>query len=304
MVFVLKSFGTVRSHWMSRVIAAGLLISICTGLQASVPNQSIQKAPVDVVTVAGPTALDRGFSDLYNLDFDGAQREFSSWQGLHPNDPVGPVSEAAGYLFSEFNRLGVLEAQFFTDNKFMAGKKLSPDPALRSRFDQAIERGEKLAQARLAANQKDSDGLFSLTLANGLRADYAQLIEKRNLAALHYTRQASDWAQQLLAVDPHRYDALLATGFTKYVIGSMSAPMRWILRVGGLGGDKAAGIAELKTVSTQGHYLAPFARMLLAIAYVRENDKTSAIDMLSGLRRQFPANALFDREIRRLQTYP
>jgi hypothetical protein len=49
--------------------------------------------------------LDKGFSGLYNLDFAGAQKHFSIWQKLHPDDPVGPVSEAAGLLFSEFNRL-------------------------------------------------------------------------------------------------------------------------------------------------------------------------------------------------------
>ena len=49
---------------------------------------------------------------LYNLDFNGAQKDFSVWQTQHPDDPVGPVSEAAGCLFSEFNRLDVLKKQF------------------------------------------------------------------------------------------------------------------------------------------------------------------------------------------------
>src|SRR5258708_29008146 len=60
----------------------------------------------DVVRVAPLTPLDHGFSGLYNLDFAGAQKDFAAWQAQHPADPVGPVSEAAGLLFSEFNRLG------------------------------------------------------------------------------------------------------------------------------------------------------------------------------------------------------
>ncbi len=65
--------------------------------------------------------MDRGFLGLYNLDFDGAQKDFSSWETQHPDDPVGPVSQAAGFLFSEFNRLGVLEGQFFeNDDSFAA----------------------------------------------------------------------------------------------------------------------------------------------------------------------------------------
>jgi hypothetical protein len=57
--------------------------------------------------------LDQGFSGLYNLDFAGAQDDFAAWETQHPENPMGPVSEAAGCLFSEFNRLGVLEAQFY-----------------------------------------------------------------------------------------------------------------------------------------------------------------------------------------------
>ena len=50
--------------------------------------------------------LDRGFGRLYDLDFTGAQKEFESWEKLNPENPMGPASEAAGILFSEFNRLG------------------------------------------------------------------------------------------------------------------------------------------------------------------------------------------------------
>src|ERR1700747_67714 len=80
----------------------------------------------DAPTAAVVTALDHGFSGLYNLDFAGAQKDFAAWQQMHPDDPVGPVSEAAGFLFSEFNRLGVLEGQFYeSDSSFTARSKLS-----------------------------------------------------------------------------------------------------------------------------------------------------------------------------------
>ena len=247
--------------------------------------------------------LDRGFTGLYNLDFGGAQENFASWQRMHPDDPMGPASEAAGFLFSEFNRLGVLEAQFYeNDQAFDKRPKLSPDPALRNRFRDAITRSETLAHARLSKDPKDRDALFAMTLSSGLQADYAALIEKRNLASLHFTKQASNSAQQLLAVCHNCYDALLATGFSKYIIGSMAAPVRWILRMGGLPADKQGGIADLQTTAKHGHYLAPFARILLAIAYVREKDKPRAVELLNGLKREFPGNTLFPREIEHLRS--
>lgn len=256
--------------------------------------------------IPGPTGispLDRGFTGLYNLDFGGAQQDFAAWQRLHPDDPVGPASEAAGFLFSEFNRLGVLEAQFYENDAAFADRpKLSPDPALRDHFQNAINRSETLARAKLAHDPKDRDALFAMTLSSGLQADYAALIEKKNLASLRFTRQASASGQQLLAVCHDCYDALLATGFSKYIIGSMAAPVRWILRIGGLPADKQGGIADLQTTAEHGHYLAPFARILLAIAYVREKDKARAMDLLGGLQREFPGNTLFPREIAHLRS--
>jgi hypothetical protein len=256
----------------------------------------------DIPGPAGVSALDRGFFGLYNLDFEGAQEDFAMWKQLHPEDPVGPVSEAAGLLFSEFNRLGVLEAQFFENDKAFDGRqKVTPDPLVRQHFMTAIGQAQNLAHQRLAKDPKDQDALFALTLSSGLQADYAALIEKRNLASLHYAKEASASAQQLLAVCHDCYDALVATGFSKYIIGSMAPPVRWILRMGGTPADKQGGIDDLQKTAAHGHYLAPFARILLAIAYVREKDKPQALQLLTGLRQEFPANTLFPREIAHLQ---
>jgi hypothetical protein len=245
--------------------------------------------------------LDRGFHLLYNLDFAGAHNVFATYEQTHPQDPLGPTSDAAGLLFSEFHRLGVLESQFYEDDKkFDNRPKLSPDPAVRARFNEAVEKAMELGQARLAKDPKDKNALFAMTLCNGLQADYAALIEKRNLTSLHFTKESAKWADKTLAADPGYYDAHIAGGISKYIIGSMAAPVRWLVRLGGVSGDKQEGIKELKLVSERGHYLAPFADILLAIAYVRDHDKQSARQILSQLHQEFPANPLFPEEMARL----
>ena len=72
--------------------------------------------------------------------------------------------------------------------------------------------------------------------------------------------------------------------------------------MGGLSADKQGGLADLQMTAEHGHYLAPFARVLLAIVYVREKNNSRALQLLAGLRRQFPANTLFPREIAHLQS--
>lgn len=274
---------------MRRVIlVAGLLVCWYGAAMAAEP-------PADIVT------LDSGFHFLYDLDFDHAHQAFAAWQQQYPDNPLGPACEAAALLFSEFNRLGVLESQFYQDDKaFEARRQFAPDPTLRARFDAALDQAEKWAQARLAKDNKNRDALFAMTMASGLRADYAGLIEKRNLASLHFTKQATAWAQQLLVVDPGCYDAHLATGVSQYIVGSMSAPVRWLVRLGGVSGDKEAGIRELQVTADRGQYLAPFARILLAIAYVREKDRQRARELLVALRNDFPQNPIFARQISRL----
>jgi len=246
--------------------------------------------------------LDGGFRRLYDLDFAGAEKEFDAWEQLNPENPMGPASKAAGILFSEFNRLGVLEAQFYENDSVFAGrKKYEADPSQRARFDEELDRAESLAKAKLGRDPHDRDALLAMTMAAGLRSDFAALIEKRNLASLHYTKEATAWANQLLAADPTCYDAHLAGGVSRYIIGSMAAPVRWILRVGGVQGDKQGGISELQTTADHGVLLAPFARILLAIAYVREKDTAHARVILLNLQREFPENTLFGKELARLE---
>jgi len=273
-----------------RITAAVCVLALLGAIPAKAAELSVSVPP-----------LDRGFQLLYNLDFAQAHGIFAAYEQSHPDDPLGPTSDAAGQLFSEFHRLGILESQFFEDDKkFDDRAKMIPDPAVRARFDAAVVRAESLAQARLAKNAKDKNALFAMTLCNGLEADYAALIEKRNIASLHYTKESTKWAEQTLAADPGNYDAHIAGGISKYIIGSMAAPVRWLVRLGGVSGDKQEGVKELKVVAERGHYLAPFADILLAIAYVRDHDKKHARELLAALRDEFPANPLFPQEIARL----
>ncbi|HYX67589.1 MAG TPA: hypothetical protein VE825_00530 [Terriglobales bacterium] len=250
-----------------------------------------------------PPSLDRGYHLLYSLHFPEAQQEFQRWQQQHPQDPLGPVSEAAGLLFSEFNRLGVLESQFYVkDSDFDKRPKLEPDPEIKAHFDADLVRAETLSRNLLERNPNQEDSLFVMALCSGLRADYAAMVEKRNLASLSYIKQGQQYADKLIALDPGYYDAYIALGTSKYIIGSQAAPVRWLLHLGGYGGDKKEGVHDLQLTAEHGRFLAPFARLLLAIAYLRDKDRRGARALLSGLQQEFPDNPLFEKEINRLDS--
>ncbi|HYL14972.1 MAG TPA: hypothetical protein VEV41_18160 [Terriglobales bacterium] len=154
-----------------------------------------------VAADSSPASLDRGFLLLYNLDFDRAQEHFASYQQQHADDPMGPVAEAAGLLFSELNRAGVLGTHFFDrDSSFRSRPTPKADPVLRDRLNSALQRAEVLAGPHLASDPNDRGALLAMTLVNGLRADYTAFFENRSRVALHYTRNATNYARQLLAI--------------------------------------------------------------------------------------------------------
>lgn len=246
--------------------------------------------------------LESGFHQLYGLDFDGAQKTFTAYQQLHREDPMGPGSEAAGVVFAELNRLGLLDSRvFMDDDAFRSLGAHRGDPKLYDQFLRAGSRTEILAQARLNRDPRDRDALLALSLISGLRADYAALIQDSKSTALGDIKQANNYAERLLAVCNDCDDAYVATGISEYLIGVRAAPLRWILRIGGYPGDKQRGIEHLRLAAQHGHLFAPFARLLLALAYLREKDPDDARSLLASLHSEYPSNALFARELQRLQ---
>src|SRR5271170_2225326 len=104
-------------------------------------------------SVSSTDELYRGWLKMYDLKFDEAHQVFNPWKQSHPQDSLGPASNAAAYLFSELARLGTLESELFTDNnRFVDRAKLHPDPEVRTRFNEEIERAEQLADAALKSS--------------------------------------------------------------------------------------------------------------------------------------------------------
>ncbi len=160
--------------------------------------------------------------------------------------------------------------------------------------------GEKLASASLAKNPLDDNASFARVLECGLRADYLALIEKRSVASLGYTKTGRALAEQLLSRNPNYYDAYLAVGVENYLLGITAAPVRWVLHLTGAETDKQQGIAKLRLTAQKGHLLMPFARLMLAVAALRDKDRGTAKQLLAGLVQEFPQNGLYARELARL----
>jgi hypothetical protein len=245
--------------------------------------------------------IDRGFRQMYNLNFDEAHQTFAQWERDHPTDPIGPVSNAAAYLFAEFDRLNILHSEFFVENSmFHRRPKVTPDAAVRQAFDQELDKSAGLSDKILVQTPDDPDALFAKILTLGLRADYEALIERREFDAMKVIKSSRATAEHLLMIQPNYYDAYLAVGVENYLFSLKAAPMRWILQAGGAQTDHDRGVEDLRLTAEKGRYLNPYARLLLAVAALRDKDVPKARDMLAALAREFPHNRLYAQELAQL----
>jgi hypothetical protein len=250
---------------------------------------------------ASEFSLQDGYSQMYNLEFDAAHQTFHNWELENPADPLGPVSDAAAFLFSEFDRLHILQSEFFEDDaNFNRSHRLAPDPAIKTQFEASLHRASQLADAKLAKSPNDPDAEFANVLVHGLRSDYLGLIDKNLLSSFSEVKQGRMLADRLLAAHPDYYDAYVAIGVENYMLGLKSAPMRWLLRMGGGQTDKQLGIEKMRLAAEHGRYLLPFARLLLAMAALRDKDKPHAKEHLTWLATQFPDNRLYREELSKI----
>src|SRR5260370_33091287 len=92
------------------------------------------------VTAHAATGLDEGYRDMYNRDFTAAHTAFNAWIAAHPEDPLGPASDAAAYLFTEFERLDIVSVHLFNDPTPTTAAKPAPtSPKLLPAFNQRTE---------------------------------------------------------------------------------------------------------------------------------------------------------------------
>ena len=270
------------------------------GLAAGIVSAASAQFPPNPITAAS-TGLDRGYFDMYDVNFAAAHTIFQQLLAQHPDDALAAGSDAAAYLFGEFDRLHIIDVELFADqSRFDNRSRLTPDPAVRQAFDNRCTQANELAAAALKRNPRDATAFYVKTLVSGMQSDYALMIDKRDLTALNLTKQASVYSHQALALSPTLYDAYLASGVENYMLSLKSAPLRWLLGVTGAATDRQEGVRLLTLTANQGHYLAPFARMMLSVAALRDGHSQQARAILIALSKQYPDNSLYERQLARI----
>ncbi|MEP7364524.1 MAG: hypothetical protein ABI972_14810 [Acidobacteriota bacterium] len=280
------------------MIRSLLAVLLLAAAGASAVRADETKHPIPEIKAA----LER----MYSFDFQSAHRMLDLYVASHPSEPLGPAFKASAYLFYEMDRMKILEGEFLVnDNRIKSNKRIDPDPKVRELFYQNISLAEGLAAKRLQTSPNDPSALFTLCMVEGMKTDYLAFIEKERMKSLSNAKQSQEHAIELRKRVPEFYDALLTSGISEYMIGSLPFFVKWFIRFPETDGDKGKAIENLQTVSRKGYYMGPFARILLAIIHLREKQPLEAKKMLEILTKEYPANPLLKREYEHLRLkYP
>jgi hypothetical protein len=256
---------------------------------------------VQAADLDSPTTIDRAFTHFYNYDFSGAQALLDEHIQAHPADPLAYSVRAAGLLFGEFDRQKILEMEFFADDDKVTNKRrVVSDPNVRARIFEATTTARKLGKDRLSTHPQDRDALMALCMASGIETDYSILIEKKYFRSFSLSKESQGYAHTLLSLNPPVYDAYLTLGSVEYTVGSMNWFFKLFVHFDQIEGSKLKGIENLEKVSNGGRYYGPFARILLAVIYLREKQPQKSLHYMQELAKEFPQNSLAHAQVARI----
>jgi tetratricopeptide (TPR) repeat protein len=285
---------------VSRLSSFALALLLCC---SAAPAQPLEDPAYPAFT--NVPELTDGFNLLYEQKFDQARAKFTEWESHNLDDPFGPTTIAASYLFEEFYRQGVLTSEFYCDDKrFLHGIEGKPNPERLKGFQQAISSARELATARLREKPNDPEALFALTMAAGMESNSLVVLLKKHLDGLKRMKEANDYAKQLLAQRPDALDAYVGPGSANYIIGCLSGTARFFLWFGGIHGDKRLGMEQVTKTAEGGRYLKPFAKILLALAALREKQYELAKTNLRELTEEYPDSPAFAAEYAKVMKRP
>lgn len=242
--------------------------------------------------------IQKGFEHFYNLEYDEAIAVFRQYIQRHPEEPRGYNHLAQSVLYREMLRAGALETELVSgNNPFLRRPKMNPSAEDQKQFDDAIRRSIELSQARLRQNDRDTQALYTLGVAHGLRANYNFLVRKAWREALRDATTARKLHNRVTELDPSFVDARLVQGVHEYVVGSLPWHWRALGFLIGFRGSKEEGIRILRQVAEKGQVNKLDAKVLLCAIYRRERQPALAVPLIQELLAAFPRNYLLYFEL-------
>jgi tetratricopeptide (TPR) repeat protein len=250
--------------------------------------------PVPAAAQDSPDALvTRAEGLAYDLDHQEALKLLRQSISLAPGDPRTHRALANVLWLNLLFQRGAVTVDHYLGSFSSSSVDLKKPPAdVDAEFRREVGKAIELAEQRVAAHPNDAQAHYDLGAAVGLQASYVATVEGRMLAGFRNARRAYDEHERVLALDPSRKDAGLIVGTYRYVVSTLSLPMRMMAYVAGFGGGRDVGIRMIEGAASSPSDSRVDALFALVLMYNRERRYDDALRMLQELRRLHPRNRL------------
>lgn len=235
----------------------------------------------------------RAFELAYNLDHDEAVSLLRNASAESPGDPS--LHRALGsilWLNLLFRRGAVTVDHYLGSFSRTQVELKKPPPDLDAAFRAHVERAIQLAEQRVTSSPRDPQAHYDLGAAVGLHASYIATVDGKMLAGFRRARRAFDEHEKVLELDSNRKDAGLVIGTYRYIVSTLSLPVRVMAYVVGFGGGRERGIRMLQETAAHRGESQTDAMFALVLVYNRERRFDDALKVLGDLRRMYPRNRL------------
>lgn len=226
------------------------------------------------------------------MEYDRSIHEFEQVVQSHPDDPFAINHLITGVMWKELYRIGALDSELYAKDSFLTSREFPPDPKVRARLKEMMDRAQALEEKRLQENPNDVDALYARGTTKGIRSTYMGLVEKSWLGALRNALAARRDHERVLELDPNYQDAKFVVGVHQYVVGSLNWAWKAAVAVVGVSGSRTKGIQYLYQASNAGGETSVDAKIALSLFLRREQRYKEAIELVGGLLQQYQGNYL------------
>jgi tetratricopeptide (TPR) repeat protein len=263
-------------------------------------------AVVCVRTAGAPAAAqttrelrDRATDFAYNLDHDEAIRLLRQAIAQEPSNPANHRALASTLWLNILFRRGAVTVDHYLGSFSAANVALkSPPPELDAEFRRESAKAVELSEQETAAHPKDALAHLDLGTSLGLQASYMASVEGKLMAGFKAAKRSYDECEQAMALDASRKEPSLVVGTYRYIVSTLSLPVRMMAYVAGFGGGKERGLKMIEdTAASPEAENRTDAQFALVLLYNREQRYDDALRVLGLLRKEYPRNRLVVLEI-------
>jgi hypothetical protein len=248
----------------------------------------------DAAGVRDSAAVRRqAFELAYNLDHEAAVALLRRATNENPSDASAHRALASVLWLNMLFSRGAVTVDHYLGSFSRTQVDLSkPPPDLDAEFRRHVTQAIELADARTRSVPRDPQAHYDLGAALGLQASHIATVEGKMFAGFKAARRAYDEHEKVLELDGSRKDTGLVVGTYRYVVSTLSLPLRMMAYVVGFGGGRERGIATLQqTAAAQGEARTD-ALFALVLIFNRERRYDDALQALQQLRQLYPKNRL------------